>query len=482
MRKPIFLVHVLFLAAQTSCSIGAEEKSVLGIASSEANAYAGRQSGIFTCLKTILPEATPKTLLFSYVNDDFCDCDDGSDEPGTAACAGTGVTSFFCRNEAFEGRYLSSSRVGDGLCDCCDGSDEAAGSCQDTCHEKAQLAADEDRERREKFEKGARLRTRLVEVAKDGLEETRTEVVRSQKVFDEAFERKAVAEDNLKAYSDQEAAEQTGMTVKAQQDAELRLGLHLLSNEKLREMVVRLVRESSDQTTDAFISLANELKDIGCNTTTFGCAPYLLEQDAEDDKQKDEITDLNTDDDEEVTNDEDKDIAEIDLDEDSMQDSVEIIKARRTRERIDVSFRDAEQYVSEQAEEFRIKFNKLDESLKDLEKALQEKQGILNTDYGLDNVWYAVKDSCFDTELHGYKWQFCPLKSVMQDSVSVGKFVRWEDDGAKMIFENGQKCWNGPARSATIDLQCGDEPMLISMDEPSKCVYTGRFATPLACI
>jgi hypothetical protein len=70
----------------------------------------------------------------------------------------------------------------------------------------------------------------------------------------------------------------------------------------------------------------------------------------------------------------------------------------------------------------------------------------------------------------------------MQDSVSVGKFVRWEDDGAKMIFENGQKCWNGPARSATIDLQCGDEPMLISMDEPSKCVYTGRFATPLACI
>ena len=32
----------------------------------------------------------------SVVNDDFCDCADGSDEPGTDACAGQSETLFYC--------------------------------------------------------------------------------------------------------------------------------------------------------------------------------------------------------------------------------------------------------------------------------------------------------------------------------------------------------------------------------------------------
>lgn len=64
-------------------------------------------------------------IPFESVNDDYCDCTDGSDEPSTSACVnGT----FYCDTQYHKKpiRFLEvpSSRVNDGICDCCDGSDE----------------------------------------------------------------------------------------------------------------------------------------------------------------------------------------------------------------------------------------------------------------------------------------------------------------------------------------------------------------------
>lgn len=72
---------------------------------------------------TVLKEPSHFTCTFSkeiipieWVNDDFCDCSDNTDEPNTSACP-NGL--FTCKH-----RSIPASRVNDGICDCCDGTDE----------------------------------------------------------------------------------------------------------------------------------------------------------------------------------------------------------------------------------------------------------------------------------------------------------------------------------------------------------------------
>jgi hypothetical protein len=88
---------------------------------------------------------------------------DGSDEPGTAACSNG---SFYCSNRGFKPSLVPSSRVNDGICDCCDGADEwtteLANPCVNNCLEQG-AAEREERERLSKvIEEGIRLKSDLV--------------------------------------------------------------------------------------------------------------------------------------------------------------------------------------------------------------------------------------------------------------------------------------------------------------------------------
>ncbi|KAI1276935.1 glucosidase II beta subunit-like protein-domain-containing protein [Xylaria sp. FL0933] len=144
----------------------------------------------FACL------AHPSIVLkFSQVNDNTCDCPDGSDEPGTAACAfldslspvqplpaslsGTTNTTnalpgFWCANKGHIGAYVPFMFVNDGVCDydlCCDGTEEygrvGGVKCENRCAEIGKEWRRIEKERTENLERANKKRRTMVKEAKE---------------------------------------------------------------------------------------------------------------------------------------------------------------------------------------------------------------------------------------------------------------------------------------------------------------------------
>lgn len=124
------------------------------------------------------------------MNDDYCDCPDGSDEPGTAACSfispfspsfssdpGNGdsnrslaLPGFYCKNIGHTPVYIPFQRVNDGVCDyelCCDGSDEWARvgglKCENKCKEIGKRKRAEDEAQQQAYLAALKNRKELAE-------------------------------------------------------------------------------------------------------------------------------------------------------------------------------------------------------------------------------------------------------------------------------------------------------------------------------
>jgi protein kinase C substrate 80K-H len=48
-------------------------------------------------------------------------------------------------------------------------------------------------------------------------------------------------------------------------------------------------------------------------------------------------------------------------------------------------------------------------------------------------------------------------------------------------YENGQHCWNGPARSTLVVLACAEVDEIWKVVEEEKCVYRMEVGTPAVC-
>ncbi|XP_014786748.1 uncharacterized protein LOC106881055 [Octopus bimaculoides] len=90
---------------------------IRGVILDKMHLYFPTKNNTFQCLHS------KQQIPYQHLNDDFCDCNDNSDEPGTSACQSS---KFYCtfQLEGLKPQFTWSSRVQDGICDCCDGSDE----------------------------------------------------------------------------------------------------------------------------------------------------------------------------------------------------------------------------------------------------------------------------------------------------------------------------------------------------------------------
>lgn len=168
------LVICVLIAASTvrSASSSLPKFHFLGI-SPEDEKYYKLSSEFIKC------KDGSKKFTKAQLNDDFCDCPDGSDEPGTSACPNG---KFYCKNKGHAPLVLFSSRVNDGICDCCDGSDEYDNKvkCPNTCWEAGKAARDKLKKKIATYQEGVTIRKQEVERAKVAIAKDEAELSKLQ--------------------------------------------------------------------------------------------------------------------------------------------------------------------------------------------------------------------------------------------------------------------------------------------------------------
>lgn len=476
----------------------------------------------FTCLDGSL------TIPFLQVNDDYCDCADGSDEPGTAACPqGT----FYCTNAGHKPLNIPSSRVNDGICDCCDASDEYAfpnSKCINNCFELGRSARLEAQKKAELLKAGSQVRAELsskgiqlkqekkekvlvlnrsineAEAIKKEKEMLKQEI---EKLENAALEKyRVIEEEQKKLKQEQENEKQRKealdafMTFDTNQDGKLEISelqtRPTFDRDRDGEITEQEARYFLDENTEIafeeFLNVAwSKIKPYYLISTGVFKPPHdgdALE--AEDLAGEDEVHEEEHEDEEEhADGDEELEGEHEDDHEDEHEPEEAVGEAPETTTDTGVVYDAETNHLIEHASEARREYNEAERSFRDLQNELRDIQDWLARDYGPEEEWAALDGQCWEYEDREYIYKLCAFGEVTQRSRSGGSDTRlgqwsgWTTPGKydEMLYSNGASCWNGPQRLANVKVLCGGENALTSATEPSRCEYLLHFTSPAAC-
>jgi len=420
---PLILATTLFLLY---CTTATPEGWIRGVSPAEQKLF---KVAVFACRR----EPTRK-IPISHVNDNYCDCNDGSDEPGTSACK---AGFFYCVNKGHQGERIFSSRVNDGICDCCDGSDEYDGkTCPNTCDELGAKVRKQKEEEMRKYQEGLKVKATWISEAQQGLQNKRDEIEKwkqqvegMKKVVTDLEAEKAAMEEKEKVER-QAIADQQELEGQQKEKEEL---------ERLQNLSPGTEPEEKSADTKP-VEKAADTKPVETpsqDTTEGAQAPEetadIADEQAEVEKQ------------EEAT--ETEELKAI------LEDKKKI-DGELTAARNDVSATD---------------------------RKIKENEELLAYDFGPQSEFFALHGECFDFKSREYTYTVCPFDTVKQSHTSLGKFEKWDPAYSVMKFTNGQQCWGGPKRSAAVTFLCSETNEVIDVSEPSKCEYAMKFRTPAAC-
>ncbi|PNJ14240.1 PRKCSH isoform 1 [Pongo abelii] len=485
------------------------------------------ESKPFTCLDG------SATIPFDQVNDDYCDCKDGSDEPGTAACPNG---SFHCTNTGYKPLYIPSNRVNDGVCDCCDGTDEYNSGviCENTCKEKGRKERESLQQMAEVTREGFRLKKILIEDWKKAREEKQkklielqagkksledqVEMLRTVKEEAEKPEREA-KEQHQKLWEEQLAA------AKAQREQELAADAFKELDDDMDGTVSVTELQTHpelDTDGDGALSEAEAQALLSGDTQTDATSFYDRVWAAIRDKYRSEAlpTDLPapsapdlTEPKEEQppvpsppTEEEEEEEEEEEAEEEEEEEDSEVQgeqpkeappplsppqPASPAEEDKMPPYDEQTQAFIDAAQEARNKFEEAERSLKDMEESIRNLEQEISFDFGPNGEFAYLYSQCYELTTNEYVYRLCPFKLVSQkpklggSPTSLGTWGSWagpdHDKFSAMKYEQGTGCWQGPNRSTTVRLLCGKDTMVTSTTEPSRCEYLMELMTPAAC-
>lgn len=499
-----------------------------GVSISRASLYPAG-GGKFVCLDG------KRTIRWEQVNDDYCDCADGSDEPGTSACP-NGV--FHCTNAGYKPLNLPSSRVNDGICDCCDASDEyaSAASCVNTCSELGKEDRLREKQRTEMAKMGQQMRAEMSQRGKALKEEQRVRFAELEKAKVEAEairnEKASIKADAevlesvaLKVYRDREEdarrAKQDQEALSNREEAEETFRKYDSNQNQLLEVVELQTRIVFDRNRDGAVTVdeakyfLDDHDQVDLETFISLCWPKIkpfLMLDSGLFKPPSDVDELDREE-AELQNEEDDRRYELDSSEpvhhydegdegteldheeeedDEGLDEPEVgegqVHNEQTEEPPKVEYDPETAELIRKANEARNHHSEADRHVREIDQEMRNIEDALNKDYGRDEEFAPLNGECINYEDREYVYKLCPFDKAIQQpknggsETRLGTWDRWENaDYTAMRYSNGATCWNGPARSVLVHLECGLSSQILSVSEPNRCEYEYRVQTPASC-